>query len=315
MEIQTNTNKSKYARLKGFLFFLVVATLFWMLTNFSNDKTGVVAIHLNYTDVPENTLLPQNLTKTARINATASGFQMLYYRLKKPTLDISLTTQQKDSTDVVIINENQLKELIGKQLKIKEVKSIVGGDVVINLDESTTKIIPIRLKSTISFKTGFRGLSSLQASTDSLLIEGPSEVLSNITEIFTKPIIKNNVSNTFSEEVALELPNKEIRYNLKKITVSLEVKEFTEKQLTLPINVVNIPANSTLKTIPETLVVTFEVMVAQFGEVSETDFKVVCDYLERIEDNNVMIPKIVTQPETIFNVHLSARKVDYLIFK
>jgi hypothetical protein len=93
------------------------------------------------------------------------------------------------------------------------------------------------------------------------------------------------------------------------------VVEFTQKTLNVPIEVINKTINSTIKLIPETLTITFDISVSNFNAVSAKDFKAVCDFSKKNSEENFMLVEIVRQPEGIFNLEYSDKKIDYLIFK
>ena len=50
------------------------------------------------------------------------------------------------------------------------------------------------------------------------------------------------------------------------------------------------------------------------NEISE-DLVLICDYTKRDKNENFMIPELLEKPESILNIVIKAKKVDYLIFK
>ena len=95
----------------------------------------------------------------------------------------------------------------------------------------------------------------------------------------------------------------------------MDVKEFTQKELTLPIEIINLPEGVTIKLIPEISTIRFDVSVDDFRNTVENEFRLVCDYSERNEQENFIIPRLLNQPEDVLNIEILDKKIDFLIFK
>ena len=83
----------------------------------------------------------------------------------------------------------------------------------------------------------------------------------------------------------------------------------------VPIDLINVPQGTVVKLIPNVVSVTFNVSVEDFKEITEKDFRLVCDFNERNADEDFMVLKLAASPAGIYNIELSTKKIDYLIFK
>jgi len=97
--------------------------------------------------------------------------------------------------------------------------------------------------------------------------------------------------------------------------LQIDIAEFTQKELVILIEVINVPEDVQIKILPEACDITFNVSVEDFNTISENNFKIVCDYAQRNEQENFMIPNIFRSPENVLNVEIKQRKIDFLIFK
>ena len=159
-------------------------------------------------------------------------------------------------------------------------------------------------------------ISGIRLQPDSILLNGPSELISQIDSIGTKKVTKKNIEESFEEEVGIQVPNSsKVLLNSTFAIIQVEVEEFTQKQVTVPIQLVNVPSDVKLRLIPENITVKFEVAVKDFNTIEASHFQVVCDFDEKITEGHFMIPKIVQKPEEVFRVDLTTKKVEYLIFK
>jgi len=124
------------------------------------------------------------------------------------------------------------------------------------------------------------------------------------------------LDKTFSKIVEIKkYTTQKISFDPKEVTVSVEVSEFSQKEIVLPIEVINLPENIIIKLIPSVVTVVFNVSVEEFKEITENDFSLVCDYAKRNIEENFMIPDLIKSPSGIVNMEFDTKKIDYLIFK
>lgn len=314
--MDTNTSKSKNLKIRNFLFFLGMAVLLWFLTKFSNEIKANVEADIQYVNVPEEVLLSEKNPKHFSMDLSANGFQMLLYAVKDAVLEIDVGEYYSQGMTQIEITQLELSGIIKRQLGVANVENLSLSPLRIYLDKSIQKKVPIRFNGNIACKEGFRMLSGIQLTPDSVVINGPSEVIAEIDSISTSKFTKKNVEESFVQELELTSPNtSKVLLSTQLATLQIEVEEFTQKEVQVPIQLVNVPKDVKLKLLPENVIVKFEVAVKDFNTVDAARFQVVCDYEDRISEGHFMIPKIVTKPDNIFRVLLETKKVEYLIFK
>ena len=151
---------------------------------------------------------------------------------------------------------------------------------------------------------------------DSVEVSGPSEVLDSIRTVITETFVKKDVSETINGTLVLQNPNSSTLVLSNETTeLQLIVEEFTQKRLSLPIEITNVPSDIELKLIPESIIVSFEVSLSKFNSITDEDFRIVCDYSTRSSEENFMIPKLLTIPDGLYHIELETKKIEYLIFK
>ncbi|MFT4668899.1 MAG: YbbR domain-containing protein, partial [Ulvibacter sp.] len=109
--------------------------------------------------------------------------------------------------------------------------------------------------------------------------------------------------------------NTKVSIDPMEVNISVNVAEFTQKKMVVPIQLTNVPQETIVKLIPTTVTVTFNVSVEDFNEINASDFKLVCDFNERNLDEDFILLKLEEGPPRIYNIELSTKKIDYLIFK
>src|SRR5690606_22113405 len=129
----------------------------------------------------------------------------------------------------------------------------------------------------------------------SVTVTGPLEQLQKIdfwaTDTFTKDDISHSVIDKISLK-ATEAPNITIYPPLTEVKIPVE--EFTEKQLLVPIKVINNNQYYSVKLIPDRVKITFMVSLSDYERTNEDDFDAVVDLNNWKNFNASMLPiKIV----------------------
>jgi hypothetical protein len=307
----------KKGKINGFLFFLLISSVFWFLTKFSKEYTASVSSNITYSDLPTNTVLSTTNDSGLSFDLTANGFEFLFFKIKKPIIQINLNKYYNQGNNNVIISDVELRRIITSQLNSNLlVKNVSKQELIIRLNEIISKKVKISPQLDITYQDGFKATAGLKIIPDSIQISGPEEILNEIHTISTKLLKLENVNSSISESIEIyAIDNKDIIVRQENIKLEIEVDEFTQKKLIIPIEIINNDNENTLKITPEVSGITFDVSVSDFKLLTENDFQLVCDYSEKREEDNVIMLKLIKQPTNIFNVELEHKKVNFLIFK
>lgn len=288
-----------------------------MLTRFSKKGISEVKAAIEYVNVPQNRILAESNLKLLSFNVLANKFEIIYHTLKTPKITVDVTSYLKASNKDVILDKATLESLIVSQLdKNLIVKNIYISELEIKLDKIDTKKVPIVLKTLIALKNGFDIVGVPKIIPDSIVLSGSKKVLDSISEIATVLFQRDEIDSSLSVTIPLKpLLSKDVKVEETFIVLKLQVEEFAQKNITVPVKLINAPINETIKIIPSTVQVRFIVSLSLFNEILANDFVVVCDYSERNVEENFMIPKIKDFPKGIKNMELRTHKIDFLIFK
>ena len=104
--------KHKNLKVKRFLFFLLLAAIFWVLTKFSREFTATMVAKIQYENVPENAALSEGNLKSITFDLTANGFEILFYKFKRPTIDLQINKYYNKEKDHFIITKSELNRMV-----------------------------------------------------------------------------------------------------------------------------------------------------------------------------------------------------------
>ncbi|MBK5213705.1 MAG: YbbR-like domain-containing protein [Flavobacteriaceae bacterium] len=308
---------SKNTKVKRFLFFLLLATIFWVLAKFSREFTAAMTAKINYVNIPETAALSENNTRSITFDLTANGFEILFYKFKKPTIAVPVGKYYSKEKGGFKISRSELRSMVASNFsRNKDIKNLSVDELNVRLDPIILKKVRVKAKATFTFKDGFKPVDSIKIVPDSVTISGPSGTLKNIHTIETELLSITDVEKDVSETAKIESPGSEIvSIKPNKVKIMLAVAEFSQGQFSLPVEVINLPPAVEIKLVPQKVLVSFDVSVNDFTEISKENFRLVCDYSQRNKDESFMIPFLEKKPQNIRNVLFEPKKVDFFVFK
>ena len=309
--------KYKTSKIKSFLFFLLLALVFWVLTKFSEETTAAINANLAFTNLPASVSISPKTPSEIEFDISANGFEFLSYNINAPKIDIDVSKYYKEGDTLISISNSELDKIIMAHFgSDTRVSNLSINTLEMPLDIVVSKKVPIKLISEISYKEGYKAVGEPFLSPDSVVISGPSVSVNGVDSILSETYANKDVSETLESVVGLYLDeNSDISISEETVSLRIIVEEFAQKRMSLPVEVTNVPQDIQLKLLPESIVISFDVSVNQFNSISENDFKIVCDYALRSSGENILVPKLVDQPEGLYHIEWSTKKVEYLIFK
>jgi len=121
--------------------------------------------------------------------------------------------------------------------------------------------------------------------------------------------------NTFLNLIQLKISkgNSDIKYSEDKVTVKGTIKKFTEGSFLVPVSVINLPENVNIKYFPKEIEVIFYTSLDYYKTISENNFRIECFFSQVTDENSKLIPKIKKQPDSVRNVRLGTKSIEFII--
>lgn len=302
-------------RLRFFSFFFALSLLFWIITKLSNTYSSSVEFEINFVDIPPLVVLEQDVVSKMKVNITASGFQLLVYHFFKDYINVSIENADYGG-NLAEIDLMDQKFSLQKQLYQNAILNRVSPP---QLNFSFGKLkrlkIPVIPPDEINFKPGYEQAGEWVIEPDSVWVYGSSKKVNALNGLSIQPLSQETVDNNIEEKVKL-LPIDQIRFETESVLIKTSVKRFTEKSIDAFINIKNLPDSLSIKLFPQSLKVTFLVLVDKAESISAADFKFSCDYGQaQSKDENSLQVFMEMKPEGVSKVRWKPKKVDYLIRK
>jgi hypothetical protein len=309
-------------KISAFLVCLVVATLFWFLNALSKNYTAAISFPVQYSNLPDNKVLINDLPQKLHLEVSARGFLILAYRINflHDTVHIDAgnvsfrnfgdyaEAKLKTSEKVHFITR-QLSEDIKIQRVIPEIIYLTFGNKIV-------REVPIRLNADINYEKQHRLKNDIILSPSVVRVEGLEDIVNKLQYAETDSLILKNVNASVTKELNIKLPEefKTLKPAIRTVSVTVPVEKFTEAVVEVPIEILNLPSNLSMKIFPEKAVITCVVGFGDFDKVNDKHFSATVDYEKRDESNRLRVD-ITRHPEFVRILRHQPQKVEYIIRK
>lgn len=307
---------SKHKRpILTFLVFLVLSTALWLLIKLSENYTTQTTFRVELKDVPADRWIasPEH---SAKLSLDIDGFHMLKYSMireakRRVSVPLSEVPYRLENGNTYSFSSQYVAEKIADRLDINA-SGITMNDAKIyfNMEPLKSKVVSVRLRSDIKTQRQYGVYGNPILDPSSVIVYGPQEVIDTLKSVSTMKLSKSNADASFSETVALNLPEGKIQSNTKAVKVSMEVVKFTETDIQVPISA---PDSLKLRFFPETMTVKCLVAIKDYSSLVPENFRVVPD-MEQLKARQPLLDlHLVTWPQHIQVLETSPEKVEYII--
>lgn len=297
-----------------FLFFLLLSFTFWTSTKLSNTYIVEESFSIIWINIP-NGIIPSSENQQMNVSISASGIEILIYRLINKSINISLS-QADFSREKGLVDLRGQEFFIQKQFfentKLNILNPLFLEFKFSRLEEKVFTVVP---QIEINLRAGYLIDSSLKVIPDSILVRGPKSILDTLNSIQSESIIADDLYENFRKKVSLRsIP--EIQLSESKVTVEVAVSRYTEKEFLLNIEVINLPLGTRVKLFPPKAKVRVTLPLSVLRTIKASDFNLVVDYNNIFKDAEKKLDLImIRRPSSVKKVILEPKKVNYLIRK
>lgn len=301
-------------RFRFFLFFLLLSFTFWTSTKLSNTYIVEESFSIIWTNIP-NGIIPSSENQQMNVSISASGIEILIYRLINKSINISLS-QADFSREKGLIDLRGQEFFIQKQFfentKLNILNPLFLEFKFSRLEEKVFTVVP---QIEINLRAGYLIDSSLKVTPDSILVRGPKSILDTLNSIQSESIIADDLYENFRKKVSLRsIP--EIQLSESKVTLEVAVSRYTEKEFLLNVEVINLPLGTRVKLFPPKAKVRVTLPLSVLRTIKASDFNLVVDYNNIFKDAEKKLDLImIRRPSSVKKVILEPKKVNYLIRK
>jgi YbbR domain-containing protein len=279
-----------------------IALCFWVLNRLSTKFRKTTPIQLEYF-MPMGKALRMTPPQYANVSWQGTGWDLLTGSEPKIAL-----TVETDS-----IQTFYLRTIAAQQLGT-DVFSVSPEQITVEIEDITTKSVPVEAVTALSFWKGFDLADDIQFTPSVIAVEGAKSVLENLNSLKTDTLRFQKLKDTVVTTIKLAaIPI--LKFGKNEVTAQIAVEQFTEKSLFVPLTVRNAPQR--LQIFPNKIKLDCTVALSRYASLSGENFMAVVD-LKNVDvksKNNTVAIVLFQQPSFVRNVKFSPQSVEFYFEK
>lgn len=298
-----------------FFFFLVLSSIFWLMTALNETYEREVSVPAYLVNVPKNVVITSDMEDTVRVTVRDKGFALLAYIYGEGVRPININFQSfvTRQSGYGVVPSQELMKMINQRFsgasKVVQVKPD-RLDFYYNYGQS--RQVPVKMAGIVVPGKSFY-LARTRFWPETVTVYGSKQTLDSLRYVKTVPINITNFNDTVVKTVALE-KIKGVKIVPNTVRIGLYPDILTEETIEVPVTAVNMPEGKVLRSFPQRVTVNFIVGASMFRSISSDQFAVVVDYNELIEHPSDKCNIHLRQcPKGVRNARLQMTQVDYLI--
>jgi hypothetical protein len=299
----------------SFLLFLLLSTVFWFINALDKVRETEVLIPIEYKGLPKNLLVTSQLPEYITVTVKDQGINLLSYtHIASTPIAIELSQNLYEKGDISI-GKDQLKGRISRYLLPTTTILNFTPDIIhLKYEQLHAARKQVRLLTSISTAEQYVLTDEIRFNPSVVTVYGPKYILDTLQYIYTERLIVTDLKDTLITNCKLLHP-RGVRLSYDEVKVSVFAEMFTEKQISLPLTVINCPENITLKCFPAMINVTFNIGMSHFSKMNQDDIQLIFDYNQTDRTSASPKQKLLIKNNTnyISNIRISPDEVEYII--
>lgn len=307
---------SERRRLSAFFTCLILAAVAWVFTTLSNTYNFTVKEVLAYKNMPQKRAFHSLQPDTINTTLQGTGWDMLFSKMNFENRKITVDLHTLDSKDYVVLS-SQLKEINDHKDFDNQIIGFTPDTLYFDFSNRAVKRVPIRLISSINYQQQYSQSNDVSIKPAYVTLSGPGNVLEHIESWDTDSLTADSVYETVRTTVELQ-PSKEGNVNIypKSVQVVVPVEEYTEKEISIPVKLINNHGYYKVKIFPQKVKVTFTTSLNRYAEMDEDLFEASADLNLWQNSGYSSLPvKLSRRPAYCKIVKIEPRNIDFIVRK
>ena len=298
-----------------FFFFLVLSTIFWLMTALNETYEREIGVPAYLVNIPKNVVVTSDMEDTVRVTVRDKGFALLAYTYGEGIRPINVNFQSAITrqSGYGVVSSQELMKMINQRFSgSSKIVQVNPDRLDFHYNYGLSRQVSVKMSGHVVPGKSFY-LARTRFWPEKVTVYGSKQALDSLRFVKTVPINITNFNDTVLRTVALEtIKGGKIVPNTVRIGLYPDI--LTEENIEVPITAINMPEGKVLRTFPQRVTVNFIVGASMFRSISPEQFAVVVDYNEIIDHpSDKCSIHLRETPQGVRNARLKMTQVDYLI--
>ncbi len=301
----------------SFLLFFLMSAIFWFVNALDKNREITLRVPLQLINLPKEVNVTKNLPDFITVDIKDVGVNLFTYSDPKlKPLNISLSNYRYGKQGQIQIDAATLNRYLQSYfLQTTQIISFRPDTLLIEYEKLFEKKVPVKIKASIETKHQYMIDGDIIINPAFVNVYGPEQILDTLRWIETEIVELNNLSDTVFLNLKIK-PVPFIRPEINTVKVLIPVTMFTEKNIELPVQAVNLPNYLKIKSFPAFVRASINIAITDFQQFKSNDIQVYIDYNEIKDSKSPKYNlKINNGNPHINNIRLTPSEVEYILEK
>tara|TARA_B100000963_G_scaffold353117_1_gene367326 strand:+ start:821 stop:1714 length:894 start_codon:yes stop_codon:yes gene_type:complete len=294
-----------------FISFVGISFIIWFFKKFSKEYQEEIIMKIEVVDVPESYMISSISDSKLNLNLKATGFQFLYYYFLNNTIEISFDKATYANNKGYLEIASEFNKLQDQLFGDTQILSFFPSQIQITYQTEFSKKVAVSYPK-FNLGVGY-SITKLNIDPDSIMVSGPKDILKKINYINLDYKSESPINSNLIQKIPIEQTEKKLNYNFTEVRIELFVDLFSEKKITIPISVINLPKGGVLKLFPSEAELVFSSTINSLKKIKSSDFKVGFNYDSIDKEKKTAKIRVLKAPLSANNVRLNTKDVFFLI--
>jgi YbbR domain-containing protein len=303
-------------KLSIFFVCLFLAVAAWLFFSLSNKYEYEVKTVVNFKNLPVNKAFNPLQSDTVLLTVQGSGWQLLFTRMRIYPRDVKVDLKTLAKRNFVTFSE-QMNTINSYYSSDQKIINVQPDTLYFDFTTRKVKKVPIKLIDDLFFIKQFGQSEKTILKPEMVTISGPQNQLDKINYWVTDTFRRKGISITINDKVNLQLP-KEANISIfpSSTEIKIPVEEFTEKELFIPIKVINNQQYYNVKLVPDKVKITIMVSLSDFADVKEDNFEAIVDLNLWKDSKAIQLPVQIIKKKSFSRIRkIDPLQIDFFIKK
>ncbi|MGL1886516.1 MAG: hypothetical protein OCD76_08375 [Reichenbachiella sp.] len=289
---------------------IIGAATFWFFNAMNKNYDTRLDYPIEYIFERDSVVVVSPLQKNVKIIVSSGGWNLL-----RKTLRINATPIQAplaNPTEIKYLTRSSLIPLISDQLDGLKLTYLVTDTLFFNIEKKITKKLPVRVDSlNAPLRENHRITSPVSLSTDSVVFTGPKTIMEKLDGFVNINFKDKRISANYNEDLQYDIDGL-VKASPKEINVKFEVAQFLYKDLTIPLEFLHFPTDSSVHASDSSIKIYYTVNENLENDVKDSDFNVTLDYTMFNQRDSSIVPMLMYAHEEALDIVMSKDKIELL---
>lgn len=295
----------------------MISAAIWLLNALSKNYTSELAFPLVYSDFPEDKVFVGQLPDHLDLQINAHGYALLRYKMFRKAEPISFSVSSfnlsggEEGASAYLLTRyvrDQISRQLPSELQLLEIKP---DTLHFRFADRLTRKLEIRADFNFTIDKQFTIKDKIILTPDSVVVSGPDLILDTLDYVLTERLDLGELTRNYSDKVRLSR-HADLEYDVSRVSCAIELERFTELQVSVPIEVLNLPDSILLQTFPPSVTLSCKVGLSKYDRIENYPFRAVVDYEQIEERQPALNVSIQNPPEYLLGYDFHPKTVEYL---